>query len=176
MSPAALYTLIAIIGSVFAAAPPGHSTPAPQPAPHGCAGLSQIDCAFVKGQYGDIDLLSDETAGFGLLPGWTLAIAGHFLPDTGMQVAAIARPAHAVAGLVLIMVAKTNPADTSRKPGVFFHSPLGVERILMRKRIGFGDSVDTLEFTCDEKGEVCGRAYWDSTEKDVRLAIVSARK
>jgi hypothetical protein len=177
MSRTAATLLLGVIATgIFAGTSKNNASLPLKPTDNGCAGLSVSDCAFVKQQYGAFELLDDATVEFPLLPGWAVRAFGRFLPDAGMQFAMIVRPMDAPAGMVLIMVAKSEPADSATKHGVFFHSPLGVERILMRTKIARETGVDTLEFACDEKGEVCGKAYWDSTVNDVRLGLVSARK
>jgi hypothetical protein len=145
----------------------------------GIAGLWHHDHAFIRREYGEFELLNYENVTFPVSSdslkrsSWKLVAMGNFLNDS-LQFATLARLKGRNDGLLLIMFEWTDPTDSTRSHGVFHHTFIGKESLLLRtKQSVEPGGLDSLEFSCADLDRVCGRAYYNKDAGAVSLSIVA---
>ena len=142
----------------------------------GVAALWFREHEFVQDEFGEFELLNYSNAGHSVARDsikastWKLVAMGNFLPGKAVQFATLARLKKHEGSVMLIMFEWVPPADTTRKHGVFYHTVIKKESLLLRTRQGLGGTVDTLEFSCDDLERPCGRAYYDGGE--IKLSVI----
>ncbi len=144
----------------------------------GIAGLWYREHAFIEKEYGEFELLNYDNVDVEqprdslTARSWKLTAMGDFLPGKKIQYAALARIKGRADGTLLVMFEWTDPTDTTRSHGVFYHSFIGKNPLLVRKRQGLADAVDTLEFSCSDLERVCGRAYYREKNNSFSFDVV----
>jgi len=144
----------------------------------GIAGLWYREHAFIQNEYGEFELLNygnvdaEQPRDSLTAHSWKLTAMGDFLPGKELQYAALARIKGRADGTLLVMFEWTDPTDTTRPHGVFYHSFIGKNPLLVRKKQGLDNAVDTLEFSCSDLERVCGRAYYREKSNSFAFDVV----
>jgi hypothetical protein len=154
------------------------NVPLPPLSKGGIASLWYREHTFIQEEYGDFKLLDYDNCSFPVekervaRSTWKLVAMGNFVSEKSVQYATLARVANQPEGVLLIMFEWVDPADTSRPHGVFHHTFVGQESLLIRTKQASEGWVDTLEFSCSDLDRVCGKAYYNTANGAISLAIV----
>ncbi|MFP4416192.1 MAG: hypothetical protein ACOC41_07615 [Chitinivibrionales bacterium] len=142
----------------------------------GIAGLWYREHEFIQEKYGPFELLNFDNVSWRMKKGtgsdmsWRLVAMGNFLPDA-LQYATLARAENHPDNILLIMFEWVPPSDTTRPHGVFYHTLLSKNQLLLRTKQS-ESGIDTLQFSCADVQRVCGQAFYDNVSRSVRLEIV----
>lgn len=144
----------------------------------GIAGLWHNDHSFIEKEYGPFEPLNFSTANQpaqkekASAGGWALFTMGNFLLGKELQFATLASVKNLPEGTLLIMFEWVDPSNTEKTNGVFHHTFIGKENLLIRTKQAVSGGVDTLEFSCSDLARPCGKAFFDTTSGSIRLSIV----
>ncbi|MBD3315816.1 MAG: hypothetical protein GF344_08525 [Chitinivibrionales bacterium] len=133
---------------------------------------------FIQNEFGDFELLNYDNCGFDVekdslaADGWKLVALGNFLGEKGVQYATLARVSNQSKGLLLVMFEWVDPADGTKPHGVFYHTFVGQETLLIRTKQAAEGGVDTLEFSCSDMSRICGKAYYNAAADEFSLGVV----
>ncbi len=142
----------------------------------GIAGLWYREHEFIQEKYGPFKLLNFDDVSYRIKNdsaddlSWRLVAMGNFL-ERGIQYATLARVENYPDKTLLIMFEWVPPSDTNNSHGVFYHTLLSKDKLLLRTKQS-QSGIDTLEFSCADVQRICGKAYYDIGAKAVRLEIV----
>ncbi len=170
-----------VLAAILAASPlaqkkqsTGGTVPVPPLSKGGIAGLWYREHEFIEKQYGKFDLLNFDKVSYRIASGgltdttWQLTAMGNFL-KSGLQYATLARLEGRLDGVLLIMFEWVDPSDTTKPHGVFYHSVLSKDQLLIRTKQGKG--IDTLEFSCADVQRRCGKLYLDEKANQIVMKV-----
>ncbi len=145
----------------------------------GIAGLWTPEHLFIESQFGPFELLSFENTEHRIKRDsitdktWQLVAMGNYLRK-GLQFATLARLKDRPDGTLLFFFEWKDAADSANVHGVFYHTFLSKDDLLIRTTQGTGGTMDTLEVSCADIQRVCGKVYYDQELKRMKLHMVGA--
>lgn len=131
---------------------------------------------FIQKQYGPFELLNfsnapDHIVRDSVVDGtWKLVAMGNFL-DKRLQFATLAHLENQSTGTLLIMFEWPDRADSTAPHGVFHHELLGKEKLLIKTKQSKSGGLDTLEFSCADIQRTCGKCFYDTKSKSMRVVL-----
>ena len=142
----------------------------------GLMGLWYHDHTYILDTYGEFELLNYKNAGFKVTSdslnayAWKLFVMGDYV-EKELSYATVARLKKNDKGLLLIFFRWFDPADTTKKHGVFYTTLLAKDKCLLRTKQSLGEGFDTLEISCGDLKQRCGKCYYDMTKKQMVLQM-----
>ena len=142
----------------------------------GIAGLWVPAHEFIHEHYGPFELLNFDNAPDRIVEDslvdtrWKLVAMGNFL-DRRLQFATLARVKNQSSGTLLIMFEWPERADSTAPHGVFHHELLAKDKLLLRTKQSKDGGLDTLVFSCADIQRPCGKCFYDTTAKHMRVVL-----
>ncbi len=144
----------------------------------GIRGLWAHDHEYIQNKFGEFQLLDYSKINFEIKregvtdTTWKLVTMGNYLPE-GVQFATLARLKNRSGGLLLIMFDWVSLEEAKQRPGVFYTSFIGKEKLLLRTRQSRAkNGIDTLFLSCANTESLCGKAFYDRASKQIVYRVV----
>jgi len=142
----------------------------------GLTSLWYNDHKHILDIYGEFELLNYTNAGFKVSSdslnayAWKLFVMGDYV-EKELSYATVARLKNSDKGALLIFFRWFDPADTTKKHGVYYTAFLAKDKCLLRTKQSLGEGFDTLEISCGDVKQRCGVCYFDMTQKRMVLKM-----
>lgn len=139
----------------------------------GLASLWYNDHVYVQKEYGPFELLNFDNVPYAdaqdtlTSKSWKLTAIGNFTNHSTVQFATLARTQSN--RILLIFFEWSEASDSTRPNGVFYHTVLSKNKLLIRTKQSLTGDVDTLEFSCVDIDRRCGRCYLDKQRQQMVL-------
>ncbi|MBD3344517.1 MAG: hypothetical protein GF401_05600 [Chitinivibrionales bacterium] len=172
---AGIVLLCCLVGAGVIARSSG-KLPVPPFANGGITSLWAHDHEYIQKEFGEFELLSYGNIDYRVEKNgvtdttWKVVAMGNYLQE-GIQFATLARLKNRTDGILLIMFDWAEIGDSPQTNGVFYHSFIGKESLLIRTKQS-SSGTDTLEFSCADTERLCGKCYFDSTSNQMLLKMV----
>lgn len=143
----------------------------------GLTSLWYHDHKFLLDEYGEFELLNYKNAGFKTSRdslsaySWEPFVMGDFV-EKEVSYATIARIKNNDKGLLLLFFRWIDPTDSTRTHGIFFRTFIGRDKLLLRTKQCLTGGVDTLEISCGDLKQICGKCYFDNKKAEMVLEMV----
>ena len=151
--------------------------PLPPVVTGGLTSLWYHDHKFLLDEYGEFELLNYKNAGFKTSRdslsaySWDPFVMGDFV-EKEISYATIARIKNNDKGLLLLFFRWIEPSDSTRTHGIFYRTFIGKDKLLLRTKQCTTGGVDTLEISCGDLRQVCGKCYFDNKKAEMVLEMV----
>lgn len=147
----------------------------------GLTSLWYHDHKFILSEYGEFELINYKNAGFKTSRdslsaySWEPFVIGDFV-EKEVSYATIARVKNNDKGLLLIFFRWIEPSDSSLINGVFYRTFIGKDKLLLRTKQCLTGGVDTLEISCGDLKQRCGKCYFDNKKAEMVLEMTGKEK
>ena len=144
----------------------------------GLTSLWYHDHKFLLDEYGEFELLNYKNAGFKTSRdslsaySWEPFVIGDFV-EKEISYATIARIKNSDKGLLLLFFRWIEPSDSTRTHGIFYRTFIGKDKLLLRTKQCTTGGVDTLEISCGDLKQICGKCYFDNKKAEMVLEMGS---
>jgi hypothetical protein len=152
--------------------------PLPPVVAGGLTSLWYHDHKFLLDEYGEFELLNYKNAGFKssrdsiTAYSWEPFVLGDFV-EKEVSYATIARIKNSDKGLLLLFFRWIEPSDSTQTNGIFYRTFIAKDKLLLRTKQCTTGGVDTLEISCGDLKERCGKCYFDNKKAEMVLEMVS---
>ncbi len=140
----------------------------------GILSLWYHDHKFILEEYGEFDLLNYNNVGFDMSRdslsaySWKLVAMGDFISKE-VSYATLARVKKNDKGILLILFQWHDPSDSSKTHGVYYRTFIDKNKLLLRTKQSTTGAVDTLEISCGDLYNRCGKCYFDKEKGQMIL-------